>query len=92
MRMRQLRRRTLHGRTLVVDGKANPVASTGPGSIRCEAQIQQLIDANKLGEAHRLAVNHLRECGGDERRIKPKYRPDAIERLIMESNNIGSSS
>jgi hypothetical protein len=88
--MRQLRRRTLHGRTLVVDGKANPIASTGAGSIRCESQIQQLIDAGKLGEAYRLAVNHLRECGGDERRIKPKYRPSAIERLITEKSIGGS--
>jgi len=94
MRMRALRRvRSAGGNgTFLVDSKVAVVPSTGPGSIRCESEIQRLLDAGKLGEAHRLAVNHLRECGGDERRIKPKYRPDAIERLIMERNDIGSSS
>jgi hypothetical protein len=91
VRMRQLRRRTLHGRTLVVDGKANPVASTGPGSIRCEAQIQQLIDAGKLGEAYYLACRHYNACGKDSRRIKPKYRPGAMARLLVEKGD-GSSS
>lgn len=84
MRMRQIRRRQLHGRTIFIDGKANPVTSTGPGSMRCEADIERLISDGKLGEAHRLAVNHLRECGGDERRIKKKCRPSVIAGLIEE--------
>jgi hypothetical protein len=82
-----VRIRTLRGKAVRVACKSNPVAATGAGSLRCESQIQQLVEAGSLGEAYRLAINHFEACGRDVKRVKAHCRPDHIARLIEERSN-----
>lgn len=82
MRVLQIRRRKRNGHEVVIAGKANPVAASGPGSMRCESEIAQLLAAGKYGEAYRLSVNNFNACGRDDRRVKKPYRPAQIAELI----------
>lgn len=70
------------GRRFAVVGKAAAVRSGGPGSIDCESQIRGLLDRKQFGEAYRLAVNHWNACGKDPRRVRARYRPEAIAELL----------